>query len=202
MDIHRSWGNTSGMWVRWGVPAIALAAVLTACSGSDTETTVAASGSLTPLIPGQEVTLEGPLEESSAFVEGPGVLLEGGGDVSLTFSTDGGPVSGSFTQTLTGTDSDGNAYTVTYTGTLTGDYDPELGQFEGSYSYTSSQPDGFEAALPTDEEWDGGVVVTPDGCADTKVECAYGATQPNVDVIWELPLSAELINPAFVESAQ
>jgi hypothetical protein len=181
--------------------AVALAVVIAACGGSETEPPPEPSTSPTPLFPGQEVTVSGPLVESSAFVDEPGVLLEGGGQTTITFNTSGGPVSGSFTQTLTGEDNEGNSYTVSYSGTLTGSYDPQLGQFEGTYSFTSSQPEGFEAALPTDEVWDGGVVVTSEGCADTQTECVFGATQPNVDVLWELPLPLELINPAFLETA-
>ncbi len=55
-------------------------------------------------------------------------------------------------------------------------------------------------ALPTDEVWDGGVIVTSDGCAGTQTECVFGATQPDVDVLWELALPPEIINPAFLES--
>lgn len=177
--------------------AIALVVVIAACGGSENESPAA---SPPPLLPGEDVTLIGPLVEASAFVEGVGVLLEGGGEITISFNTSGGPVTGSFTQTLVGDDDAGTGYTVSYTGELTGSYDPDLGSFNGTYSYTSSVPDGFEAALPTDEIWDGGVVVTPDGCARTETECAFGATQPNVDVFWELALPPELINPAFLEA--
>ncbi len=174
--------------------------VVTACGGSETEPAAEPSSSPTALVPGQEVTLSGPLEESSAFVEGPGVLLEGSGEINLSFNTSGGPATGSFTQTLVGEDNEGNIHTVSYSGTLTGSYDAQLNEFEGTYSYTFSIPDGFEAALPTDEVWDGGVVVTSDGCASTGIECVFGATQPNVDLLWELAIPPELINPAFLES--
>lgn len=182
----------------WRV-AIVFVIVVGACGGSDTEASTQASADPPKLLPGEEVTLSGALTESTAFVDDPGVLLEGGGEITITFNTSGGPVTGSFTQTLVG-EEDGVPYEVSYTGTLTGTYSPRFGEFEGTYSYTSSIPDGFEGALPTDEVWDGGVVVTPDGCFDTQVECVFGATQPNVDVLWELPLPLELINPAFFES--
>ncbi len=89
---------------------------------------------------------------------------------------------------------------MSYSGTLSGSYNPQLGEFEGTYSHTFAVPDGFEAALPTDEVWDGGVVVTSDGCAGIETECVFGATQPDVDVLWELALPRDLIKPAFLES--
>ncbi len=109
--------------------------------------------------------------------------MEGGGEITISFNTSGGPATGSFTQTLVGEDNEGVGYTVSYSGTLAGSYSPQLGEFEGTYSYTFSAPDGFEAALPTDEVWDGGVIVTSDGCAGTHTECVFGATQPDVDVL-------------------
>jgi hypothetical protein len=180
--------------------AVALLVVVAACGGSETEPAAEPSSLPTALVPGQEVTLSGPLEESSAFVEGAGVLLEGGGEITLSFNTSGGPATGSFTQTLVGEDNEGASYTVSYSGTLTGSYDAQLNEFEGTYSYTFSIPDGFEAALPTDEVWDGGAVVTSEGCGSTEIECVFGATQPNVDILWELALPPDLINPAFLES--
>ncbi len=186
---------------RWLVLLSALALIGAACGGDSTTETTASSGSPTPLLPGQDLTLTG-VTEASAFVEdvtadGLSVLLEGGGEVSVTFNSSGGPVTGMFTETLTGEDPDGNTYTVSYTGVLSGDYDPVLGLFDGTVSLSGDVPPGFEAALPSDSTWDGGVLVGPDAC-DEIGECMYGATKPDVDVIWDIDLPSAAVNPAFV----
>jgi len=101
-------------------------------------------------------------------------------------------------ETITGQDDEGNTYTVTYTGVLAGTYDPGTGQFEGTVEISGTAPPGYEAAIPTVTLWDGGVVVSSGGCADSQVECAFGATQPVVDVYWEMPLPVDAIDPTYL----
>ncbi len=156
-----------------------------------------------PLLPGRDLSLSGVTSQQVRFVEatdGTAVLFEGKGDVVLTFNTSGGPATGSFTTSLSGEDGAGKSYVVTYEGVLTGTYDPERGWFDGTVVITGDTPPGFGAAIPDQAIWDGGIVVDPDGCAESEVECAFGATQPGSELIWELPLPADSIDPAYVAS--
>ena len=153
-----------------------------------------------PLLPGRELVLEGITKGRTVFIEtaDAAVLFEGSGDVTMTFNTSGGPVTGDFSETITGQDDEGNTHTVTYTGVLAGTYDPGTGQFEGTVEISGTAPPGYEAAIPTVTLWDGGVVVSSGGCADSHVECAFGATQPVVDVYWEMPLPVDAIDPTYL----
>ena len=181
----------------------ALAVVVASCS-SDTDTaSPAGAAGVGPLLPGRDLSLSGVTSQQVRFVEasdGTAVLFEGGGDVLLTFNTSGGPANGSITASLGGEDDAGNPYVVAYEGVLTGTYDPETGSFDGTVVITGDAPPGFEAAIPGEAIWDGGVVVGPDGCTESEDECAFGATQPDVELYWEMPLPADAIDPAYVAS--
>ena len=191
----------------------AFAVVVVSCSSTtdaaspaaEASSTTATQAAVGPLLPGRELTLSGVTSQQMRFVEasdGTAVLFEGVGDVSLTFDTGGGPTSGTFTASLGGEDDAGKSYVVVYEGILTGTYDPKTGSFDGTVVITGDAPPGFESAIPDEAIWDGGIVVGPDGCAESGVECAFGATQPNVDVYWEMPLPADAIDPAYLESIE
>jgi len=156
-----------------------------------------------PLLPDRELSLVGITSEMVRFVEAPdgtAVLFNGGGSVSMTFNSSGGPVYGNFGVALGGKDDAGNAYVVIYEGELVGTYDAETGSLEGTVVITGEAPSGFEAVIPNETIWDGAVVVGSGGCAESGIQCAFGATQPDVDVYWEMPLPADAIDPAYVAS--
>jgi hypothetical protein len=44
----------------------------------------------------------------------------------------------------------------------------------------------------------GTAVVGPDGCAVSGDSCVFGATQPNVDVYWEMSIPEDVIDPDYL----
>jgi len=187
---------------RWLVLLFALALIGASC-GDDTTTETAAAAecpaaaeSSNSLLPGQNLTLTGTFEKT-AFVEdvGGGVLLEGEGGVSFSFCTSGGPVTGLITVTLTGEDGDGITHTVSYTGALNGDYDTARDLFDGTVLWSGDVPAGFEAVFPSDTTWGGFVLLEPFGCEEVG-DCISGATEPDLDALWNIELPPAAVNPA------
>lgn len=208
MRINRSEGREkgqgfaiAGLVLGYGALAVfvVLVAINVATQGDDEQEPVAETAA--PLLPGRQLSLSGIMDDVVEFIEtddGRSVFFEGEGDVSITFGTSGGPASGTFTVSMSGTDNENNTYVVEYTGVLDGTYLPEAGRFEGTVVITGDTPPGFEEAIPDATIWDGGVVVSSDGCAESGIECAFGATKPDVDLYWEMLLPLDAIDPAYL----
>ena len=125
------------------------------------------------------------------------VLMEGTFEVSLTFETGGGAASGTITGSMTGVSIGAeNTYSASFTGTFSGTHDAEQNRLEGTVSWSGSATPGVESALPTDTTWDGAILLPPQACAATNISpCVFGATGPEIQFYWEMPIDIANVNP-------
>ena len=87
-----------------------------------------------------------------------------------------------------------NPYSIDFSGVFTGSFDAENLKFEGSVLWSGEVTPGVESALYDDDTWDGAILGAGYDCANgIPGPCLFGATRPDVEIIWQFALDDETI---------